>query len=33
MAKASNEYDLISWDTLTDDALVESGLDDDDEDY
>ena len=28
MAKASNEFDLVSWDTLTDDALIQAGLDD-----
>ena len=27
MAKASNEFDLISWDILSDDALTEAGLD------
>ncbi len=32
MAKASNKYDLVSWDTLTDDALTCAGLDEDEDD-
>lgn len=33
MAKASNEIDLVSWDTLLDNALIKVGLDDDEDDY
>ena len=37
MSKASNMFDLVSWDELTDDAIIEAGLDadveDDYEDY
>jgi len=32
MAKASNKYDLVSWDILNDDALVEAGPDEEDDD-